>query len=135
MAEVFRGIDGKFFFAGNRQAKTSNWTVEASVNLLDKTELGDHAVGNLADLKSYTGTATIIYYKEDTSISNLLGRVFKTGAVEPAEAEFRWGDGDTLRLIKFSAIITSASIAVAPGEVARAEVSFTADGDLTSVTV
>jgi len=131
MAEVFRGIDGKFFFAGNRQAKTSNWTVEASVNLLDKTELGDHAVGNLADLKSYTGTATIIYYKEDTSISNLLGRVFKTGAVEPAEAEFRWGD----RLIKFNAIITSASIAVAPGEVARAEVSFTADGDLTTVTV
>lgn len=131
MADVFRGVDGKFFFAGNRQAKTSNWTVEASVNLLDKTELGNVAVGNLADLKSYTGTATIIYYKEDTSISNLLGRVFKEGAVEPAEAEFRWGD----RLIKFNAIITSASIAVAPGEVARAEVSFTADGDLTSVTV
>jgi len=90
MADVFRGVDGKFFFAGNRQAKTSNWTVEASVNLLDKTELGNHAIGNLADLKSYTGTATIIYYKEDNSISNLLGRVFKTGAVEPAEAEFRW---------------------------------------------
>lgn len=131
MADVFRGIDGKFFFAGNRQARTSNWTVEASVNLLDKTELGDHAIGNLADLKSYTGTATIIYYKEDTSISNLLGRVFKEGAVEPAEAEFRWGD----RLIKFNAIITSASIAVAPGEVARAEVSFTADGDLTTATL
>ena len=131
MADVFKGSDGKFFFANNRQTKVSNWTVEASVNLLDKTELGDNAIGNLADLKSYTGTATIIYYKDDTKISDLLGRIFKTGAVEPAEAEFQWGD----RLIKFNAIITSASLAVAPGEVARAEVSFTADGDLTSVTV
>ena len=131
MADVFKGSDGKFFFANNRQTKVSNWTVEASVNLLDKTELGDNAIGNLADLKSYTGTATIIYYKDDTKISDLLGRIFKTGAVEPAAAEFQWGD----RLIKFNAIITSASLAAAPGEVVRAEVSFTADGDLTSVTV
>ena len=56
MADVFRGLDGKFFFANNRQTKVSNWTVEASVNLLDKTELGDHAIANLPDLKSYTGT-------------------------------------------------------------------------------
>ena len=131
MADVFRGIDGKFFFAGNRQAKTSNWTVEASVNLLDKTELGDHAIGNLPDLKSYTGTATIVYYKEDDKISNLLGRVFKTGETQPAEAVFQWGD----RVIKFNAIITSASLAAAPGEVVRAEVSFTADGDLTTATL
>ena len=131
MADVFRGVDGKFFFAGQRQAKVSNWTVEASVNLLDKTELGDNAIGNIADLKSYTGTATIVYYKEDSKISDLLGRIFKTGAVEPAEAVFQWGD----KVIKFNAIITSASLAAAPGEVVRAEVSFTADGDLTTATV
>ena len=131
MADVFRGVDGKFFFANNRQAKASNWTVEASVDLLDKTELGDHAIGNLVSLKSYTGTATIIYYQDDTKISDLLGRVFKTGATEPAVAEFQWGT----RVIKFNAIITSASLAAAPGEVVRAEVSFTADGDLTTATL
>ena len=131
MADVFRGVDGKFFFANNRQTKVSNWTVEASVNLLDKTELGDHAIANLPDLKSYTGTATIVYYQDDTKISDLLGRVFKTGATQPAVAEFQWGN----RLIKFDAIITSASLAAAPGEVVRAEVSFTADGDLTTATL
>ena len=129
--QVFTGTDGKFRFNNQVQPKTSAWSIEASTNVLDKSELGDVATTNLVGLKSYTGTATIVYYKADTKIRDVLNKIFKTGEVQIFPAEFDWGD----RKIIFDAIITGATVAVAPGEVARAELSFTADGDLTTAVV
>ena len=129
--QVFTGTDGKFKFNNQTQPRTSAWSIEASTNVLDKSELGDVAVTNLVGLKGYTGTATILYYKADTKIRDVLNKIFKAGAVEIYPAEFDWGD----RKIIFDAIITGATIAVAPGEVGRAELSFTADGDLTTAVV
>lgn len=129
--QVFTGQDGKFKFNDEAQPKTQSWTLEASSTLLEKTSLGQKAATNIAGVKTYTGNATILYYKEDTKIKNVLDKIFKTGDVETYPVQFEWGD----KLIKFNAYITAASIAVAPGEVARAEITFTADGDLTTVSL
>lgn len=126
---VFTGTDGKFRFNDLVQPKTSAWSIEASVNLLEKTSLGQKAATNIGGIKTYTGTATILYYKDDVKIVDVLNKIFKQGDVETYPVQFEWGD----RKIVFDAYITSATIAVAPGEVGRAELSFTADGDLTTV--
>lgn len=127
MASVYTGKDGSFTFAGNNQVRARSWTVESTTNVLDKSELGSVAVGNMVGLKSYTGTATLVYYSNDTKISAMLEKVFRTGETEAAVAEFKWG---TDRIVSFSAIITSASISASAGEVITADISFTAEGDL-----
>lgn len=129
--QVFTGTDGKFRFNNQVQPKTSAWSIEASVNLLDKTSLGQKAAANIGGIKTYTGTATILYYKDDPKIADVLNKIFKQGDVETYPVEFEWGT----KKIKFDAYITGATIAVAPGEVGRAELSFTADGDLTTITL
>lgn len=129
--QVFTGTDGKFRFNDQVQPKTSAWSIEASTSLLEKTSLGQKAATNIAGVKSYTGSATILYYKDDTKIADVLNKIFKQGDVETYPVQFEWGT----KKIKFDAYITGATIAVAPGEVGRAELTFTADGDLTTVVV
>tara|TARA_S200002703_G_scaffold102303_1_gene88599 strand:+ start:438 stop:836 length:399 start_codon:yes stop_codon:yes gene_type:complete len=126
--KVFTGTDGKFRFNDQVQPRTSAWSIEASVNLLEKTSLGQKAATTIAGVKSYTGSATILYYKDDVKITDVLNKIFKEGDVETYPVEFNWGT----KKITFDAYVTSATIAVAPGEVGRAELTFTAEGDLTN---
>lgn len=125
---VFTGNDGSFSFGGNAQARCTAWTVESSTNVLDRSELGDVAIRNLVGLKGYTGTASLIYYSDDTKISALLEKVFRTGETEITQIDFIWG-GKSVRL---NGIITGATISISAGELVTAEVSFTADGDITA---
>ena len=138
MSTLYTGRDGVFFFGGKKQAKCTNWSIESTVNILDRTALGDSAVKNLLSLKSFSGSASLIYYSDDTDISNLLGRVFRTTDQNiGAEVDLRLGStGDSnLRRIKFKALITNASINASAGEVVTAEISFISEGTFDSDTV
>ena len=138
MSTLYTGRDGVFFFGGKKQVKCTDWSIESTVNILDRTALGDSAVKNLLSLKSFSGSASLIYYSDDTDISNLLGRVFRTTDQNiGAEVDLRLGStGDSnLRRIKFKALITNASINASAGEVVTAEISFISEGTFDSDTV
>jgi hypothetical protein len=128
--KAYTGVDGAFNFVDTGdQARVTAWSVESSTNVLDKSEIGDVAVTNVVGLKSYTGTASLVYYSNDPGITKILDKIIKTGESQTATARFIWG----ARKVAFNAIISGATITAAAGEIVTAEVSFVADGDLEEV--
>ena len=132
--KVFTGKEGKFVYNGNEILHVRNWTVEASLALLDVTLLGDTAVSNESSLRSYTGSCTVLYNAENNNaLAGMLDDAFLVGG-EPVKvtASFRWKG---TRNIAFDAFITSANITASAGEIITADVSFTAAGDLKTNTL
>lgn len=131
--KVITGKDGSFAFAGGVLAHVRNWTVEANLGLLDVTLLGDDAVQNEAALKSFSGSCTVLYNEEvGNNLNTTLDNIFLSGEPLKAKASFRWKGG---RKIEFNAFITSASINASAGEIITADITFTAAGDVTAVTL
>lgn len=129
--KIFTGKDGSFVFAGDTQLHVRNWTVEGSLALLDVTVLDDDTVSNEAGLKSFSGSCTVMYHEDDTTLANMLDNIFLGGEPLKAKASFRWSN----KKIEFICFITSASIAVSAGEIITADVSFTSSGDVSAVTL
>lgn len=129
--KIFTGKDGSFSFAGDTQLHVRNWTVEGNLALLDVTVLDNDAVQNEAGLKSFSGSCTVMYHEDDTTLANMLDNLFLDSEPLKAKASFKWSN----KKIEFNAFITSANINASAGEIITADVSFTAAGDVTAVTL
>jgi hypothetical protein len=153
MAKIYTGRDGSMWLnpdvAGattdyGRLAKVTNYSFQADLELLETTSLGDNLKTFVPGIQSFSGNATLLYYKNDdgrTSANRLLRRLIKSGSdgvSETSVAEtsgkvillLRLQDGDINTDIKFNAWITSATIGASVGEVVSAQISFTATGAL-----
>lgn len=128
---VFSGRDGSMEWAGGALARVRNWSVQSSLETLETTNLGNDAREYVPGLKTATGSATIYYHDDNTSLRTLLDNCIDTGTPESALLDLRWG---TKRLA-FNAYVTSVSITCSTGEVMSADVSFTMTGDYTTVTL
>ena len=128
---VFSGKDGSMQWAGGAVARVRNWSVQSTLETLETTDLGDIAREYIPGLKTATGSASIFYHDDDTSLRTLLDNCIDTGTPAAALLDLRWG---TKRL-SFDAYVTSVSITCSTGEVMSAEVSFTMTGDYTTVTL
>lgn len=123
---IYTGKDGKIIFDGDTQVRCKSWTLDASLAMLDTTELSKDTVQNEAGLKSFSGSATIMYHNDNNRLARMLDNIFTKDTPTKAEVEFQWGD----KTIKFNAFVTSASLSMTTGEIMTADVSFTAAGDL-----
>lgn len=122
---IYTGKDGSFQFDGQTQIRVKSWSIDASLAMLEVTRLGDDAVQNEAGLKSFTGSATLMYHNDDTSLSSMLDNIFTKDEPTKASAVFQWG----FKRITFNAFVTSATLGMSTGEIMTADVSFTnADG-------
>jgi hypothetical protein len=128
---VFSGKDGSMTWAGGAVARVRNWSVQSAFDTLDTTNLGENAKSYAAGLKSASGSATIFYHDDNTSLSALLDNCITTGTPTEAALDLRWG---TKRLA-FNAFVNSVSITCSTGEVMSAELSFTMTGDYTTITL
>ena len=128
---VFSGKDGSMTWAGGAVARVRNWSVQSAFDTLDITNLGENAKSYAAGLKSASGSATIFYHDDNTSLSALLDNCITTGTPTEAALDLRWG---TKRLA-FNAFVNSVSITCSTGEVMSAELSFTMTGDYTTITL
>lgn len=128
---VFSGKDGSMQWAGGAVARVRNWSVQSSLETLETTDLGADAREYVPGLKTATGSATIYYHDDNTSLRTLLDNCIDTGTPASALLDLRWG---TKRLA-FNAYVTSVSITCSTGEVMSADVSFTMTGDYTTVTL
>jgi hypothetical protein len=94
-------------------------------------------------VSGYSGSATLLYYKEDDgtfNTTNLLNKLYKTGtdgvsSSDTVELTFRWVDGTDNNDIKLTAYITSASIGASTGDIVRAEIAFQGTGALSTVSI
>ena len=143
MAKVYTGRDGALQLGGTTLAKVVNFQLSSNLETLETTTLNEHIRVYVPGVVGYSGSATLLYYKEDNgtfNTTNVLNKLYKTGnegvsSSDTVELTFRWIDGTDNNDIKLNAYITSATIGAATGDVVRAEIAFQGTGVLSIVTI
>ncbi len=143
MAKVYTGRDGVMQLSGTTLAKVVSFSLSANLETLETTTLNENIRSYTPGISGYTGSATLLYYKDDSNNINttdLLNKLYKTGTAgvsssDTVELTFRWVDGADNNDIKLTAYITSASIGASTGDIVRAEIAFQGTGALSTVTI
>ena len=143
MAKVYTGRDGVMQLGGTTLAKVVNFQLSSNLETLETTTLNEHIRSYSPGVAGYSGSATLVYYKDDGGTFNttdILNKLYKTGtdgvsSSDTVELTFRWVDGSDNNDIKLTAYITSASIGAATGDIVRAEIAFQGTGALSTVTI
>jgi hypothetical protein len=143
MAKVYTGRDGVMQLGGTTLAKVVSFQLSSNLETLETTTLNEHIRSYSPGVAGYSGSATLLYYKDDGgtfNTTNILNKLYKTGtdgvsSSDTVELTFRWVDGSDENDIKLTAYITSASIGAATGDIVRAEVAFQGTGALSAVTI
>lgn len=143
MAKAYTGRDGQLLLGADVLVKVTSWSLQAEVQLLETTSLGDSVRSFTPGVQAFSGSASLIYYKaDDNSIdaSDLLRKLIKPGttgvlAADTVALTLRLADGSDLNDITLTAYITSASIGAAVGEIVSAQISFQGTGALSAASV
>ena len=143
MAKVYTGRDGVMQLAGTTLAKVVSFSLSANLETLETTTLSENIRSYTPGISGYSGSATLLYYKDengDINTTDLLNKLYKTGTTgvsssDTVELTFRWVDGTDNNDIKLTAYITSANIGASTGEIVRAEIAFQGTGALSTVTI
>lgn len=127
---LFSGKSGRLRWDNAAVVRVSNWSIDSTVDLLDVTDLGGTARTYTPGLKSATGSMSIFYHDDDDSLKNLLDNLISVDRnPQSGKLELRWSN----KSLVFNAFLTNAVIGCVTGEVMKAEVSFTMDGNFESV--
>ena len=143
MAKVYTGRDGLMQVNGTTVAKVVSFQLSANLETLETTTLGDNIRTYTPGIAGYSGSASLLYYKDGNGIINttdLLGKLYKTGragvsSTDTVELTFRWVDGSGDKDIKLTAYITSASLGATVGDISRAEIAFQGTDQLSTVSI
>jgi hypothetical protein len=143
MAKVYTGRDGVLQLSGTTLAKVVNFSLQADLETLETTTLGDSLRSYSPGVLGYSGNASLLYYKDDDggiNTANLLNKLIRTGtggvsSSDTVELTLRWVDGTDENDIKLTAYITSATIGASTGEITRADISFTGTGALSTASI
>ena len=129
--------------AGVTLAKVVSFSLQSNLETLETTTLNEHIRSYSPGVSGYSGSATLLYYKDDNNKFNttdLLNKLYKTGtsgvsSSDTVELTFRWIDGADNNDIKLTAYVTSANIGASTGDIVRAEIGFQGTGALSTVTI
>jgi hypothetical protein len=138
VAKQYTGIDGSLLLDNVQVARVSNWSFSANADVLETTSLGDFARNYVYGVQSFTGTATVFYYEnnsnliEGRAIMDDLLRTTQTPTEPTHTLELRFSGGSATRAVKFRCALTSVEIAASVGEIIEATINFTVCGALTT---
>ena len=143
MAKIYTGRDGVLQLGGTTLAKVVNFSLQSNLETLETTTLGDNLRSYSPGVLGYSGSASLLYYKDDNgsiNTTNVLNKLIKTGtagvaSTDTVELTLRWVDGTDENDIKLTVYINSATIGAATGEITRADITFTGTGALSTVTI
>lgn len=141
MAQIFTGRDGRLLLGSDTLVKVTNWTLQADLETLETTTLGDSQRSYVPGVQSFSGSASLLYYIDadnTNDASTLLRKLVKTSGVTTSDTVSL-----TLRLtsdsgnndVTLTAYITSVSIGAAVGEIISAQINFQGTGALTTATL
>lgn len=148
MGSYYSGRAGSLLVDNVPVAKVRDWSIEVSVDLLDATTLGDYARTHHPSTKSATGSATLLYYRLDSSenaaykeFTSMLSKIMTRDRIRRSNLvtmKLRVGNGNVdvgapSDTIQFDAFITSASISVVNGELTAVPFQFTVEGDFQGI--
>jgi len=141
MAQIFTGRDGRLLLGSDTLVKVTSWTLQADLETLETTTLGDAQRSYVPGVQSFSGSASLLYYIDadnTNDASTLLRKVVKTSGVTTSDTVSL-----TLRLagdlgnndVTITAYITSVSIGASVGEIVTAQINFQGTGALTTATL
>ena len=76
MSMYYTGKDGALSIAGQDQVKVTNWSIQADLEMLEITTLGDNDRNYTPGIRSFSGNATLLYY-EDAAGRNDAAKAFR----------------------------------------------------------
>jgi len=143
MSKIYSGRDGELRVGSNAIAKVVSFSIQANLETLETTTLGENLRTYTPGVVGYAGAATLLYYKEDDGTHNtasFLSKLYKTGSngvssSDTVDLQFVWNDGNDVNKIRLDAYITSASMGAATADIVRAEISFQGTGELQTVSI
>jgi hypothetical protein len=134
MSKFYTGKDGTLSIAGASQVKVTTWSLQADLDMLETTTLGDDNRSYTPGIRAFSGSATLLYYADDAGRNDAatqVQRVISTGA--PSTSPIALVLGLAGKTVSLNAFITSASYGASVGEVVSAQISFQGTGALTGV--
>lgn len=146
MANYFSGQHGKLYINGSKAAAVTDWSINSSMSALTTTTLEETDQTFINGLRTTTGSCSLLYYQDgnNNSARDLVEKLIKertTGSTPGIAAgadnvslQLYINDGTTAgKSITVEALITSAAMQMAVGEVLAAQISFQVNGAPTSV--
>ena len=70
MAKVYTGRDGVMQLGGTTLAKVVNFSLSANLETLETTTLNENIRSYTPGISGYSGSATLLYYKDDNDDIN-----------------------------------------------------------------
>jgi|TARA_Y100000033_G_scaffold23285_1_gene21964 hypothetical protein len=137
MAKVYTGKDGRLQVDGGTVAKVVSFQISANVDVLETTTLEDKQRTYTPGIVGYSGSASLLYYKDGSShnTKKLLEALYKANDdgvkdSDDVKLTFQWLDGTSKKEIALNAFVTSAVMGAATGEISRAEITFVGNDKL-----
>ena len=142
MSKVYTGRDGVLQLSGTTLAKVVSFSLQSDLETLETTTLGESLRSYSPGVLGYSGSASLLYYKDDSNAintTNLLNKLIKTGtdgvsSSDTVELTLRWVDGADNNDVKLTAYITSAAMGAVTGEIVSVSISFVGTGALATAT-
>lgn len=131
----FTGRTGNLSTDDGAVAKIRDWSLETTVELISTNTIESFANSFVPGVKGATGSATLMYYRTETTgeveFTALLNKLHKEGAIEVSDrVKITLNVGkDSKDDIEFYAYITSATVSTSTGELAVVPINFTVDED------
>ena len=141
----YSGQNGRMQIDGVKAAKVTNWELSVSMSPLTTTTLEDTDSTYVSGIRSTTGSCRLFYYDDgaDNSCRDLIRKLIKARTpgnsagqtTKPDNVVFQLQlvDGAVTKQIEVEALLTSASMSMAVGDVLSADVSFQVNGAVTEM--
>lgn len=131
MAKYYAGQDGSVELGGIAVAKVVQWSLTANTDALEVTTLSQDVRAFTTGIRTASGALTVLYY--DDAPVKLLNQVNQdTAANASITSVARLKLKFDTKFLEFDAVLTSAELSCAVGEVMRVSVNYTMSGDFVS---
>jgi len=123
---VLTGSNGELRYNGLRIAKCREYSLEIARESLETTTLGAYDRSYVPGIRGTSGTATVIYDRDDAGTVAILNSIF-TNSTDIGSLTFVFNTSDNT-LLELDAFVTQVSTPVSVGAVTTCSVSFQASG-------
>ena len=135
---MYTGLTGKVTIDGNKVAYISNWSVEASREIIEAAQLGEKTREKAAGLMSWTASAdgAVMFGQVNNQDSGHKALFTAMNAGEPVDCEFYLlsnSSGNSGQEVKFSGkgLIESLSVDLSAEDKGNISISISGCGELT----
>jgi len=141
MAKIFTGRDGRLLLGSDTLVKVTSWTLQADLETLESTTLGDAQRSYVPGVQSFSGSASLLYYVDTDNTndaSTILRKLIKTSGVASTDTvslTLRLAGDSSNNQVTLTAYVTSVSIGASVGEIVSAQISYQGTGALTTATL